>query len=362
MGYWQCSMAGLAMNKLFWKNKRILVTGSSGFKGSWLTLLLKHLGADVKGYSLLDTPPTNLIFTEIRKQNISDQKFADINNTQELNAFVEGFQPQIIFHLAAQPLVLESYKNPVLTWNTNVMGSLNLLEACRSLQEKCAVVMVTTDKVYKNNEWLYNYREIDELGGDDPYSASKAAAEIAIKSWYKSFCGSETHQTSLLRIGTARAGNVIGGGDWANYRILPDIAKAYQANRTIHLRNPHSRRPWQHVLEPLIGYLMLAEHLFENKSQLFESFNFGPENNSNKTVLEITQFIHSISKIKYTFDDSTQHLHEAKLLHLQSLKANQILNWYPIWDFEETILRTWNWYRNHIENLILSVMDLVIWI
>jgi len=246
------------INPAFWAGKRVLVTGHTGFKGSWLSLWLSQLGAEVSGVGLEpDTIPN--LFSQLQlEKRMQHNWIADIRDLQALINLVTICQPQIVFHLAAQPLVRRSYRDPIGTWATNVQGCLHLLEGLKLLEHECTVVMVTTDKVYENQEWDYGYREVDKLGGHDPYSASKAAAELAINSWRKSFCGSETHQTPYLAIATARAGNVIGGGDWAEDRIIPDAIRALEVGQIIPVRNPGSTLPWKNVLEPLGGYLLLA--------------------------------------------------------------------------------------------------------
>ena len=313
----------------FWLNKRVLITGHTGFKGSWLLVWLNMLGADVYGLSVSSLDGKSL-FTELTKEkDLSKDFFVDIRDIEQLKIIMHQINPEVVFHLAAQPLVRESYKNPLETWSTNLLGSLNILESLTIIKNNCAVIMVTTDKVYKNMEWDYGYRENDQLGGHDPYSASKAATEIAISSWRDSFCCFDNKGSNLL-IASARSGNVIGGGDWAQDRIFPDVIRSLQNNEKIFIRNPSSTRPWQHVLDPLAGYISLAEKLYESKNKLYEdshnifasAFNFGPNISSNKTVEFLVNEI-----IKYwpgtiikNHDDSNQ-FHEAKKLHLQIDKA-----------------------------------------
>ncbi len=334
------------LNYSFWEGKKVLVTGHSGFKGSWLLSWLVKLGANVKGISL--KPENNInLFNQIESSlnNKFINVFGNILDKNLIKHEVKDFQPDILIHLAAQPLVRESYINPVLTWETNVIGSLNLLESIKDLSHKCAAVMITTDKVYKNKEWIHGYRENDELGGYDPYSSSKAACELAISSWRNSFVGKLNHQTPFLKIATARAGNVIGGGDWAIDRILPDCIRSIKNKQVIKVRNPLAKRPWQHVLEPLLGYLFLAEDLYQEGDRFCEEFNFGPYINSNKTVQELVEEIIKIwpGEWETPLQDST--FHEANLLHLQIEKAQQMLDWLPKWDFEKTIKYTVDWYK-----------------
>jgi CDP-glucose 4,6-dehydratase len=258
---------------------------------------------------------------------------------------VEQCQPQVVLHLAAQPLVRRSYADPVGTWTTNLIGSLHLLEALKPLDHHCSVVMVTTDKVYENREWLYGYREPDPLGGHDPYSASKAGAEIAIASWRASFCGTAPHQTPHLQIASARAGNVIGGGDWAPDRIVPDAMRALVAGEAIKVRNASATRPWQHVLEPLSGYLRLAEALATSLAPPCEAFNFGPPLASNRSVQELVGSILEHWPGRWIDQSDPTAPHEASLLHLQIDKAYHRLGWSPRWDYATTIERTVGWYR-----------------
>ena len=332
----------------FWIKKRVLLTGHTGFKGSWLLLWLQQLGAQVWGYALPPEAEPNL-FDHLIKERPSGSDWqhrqGDLADLESLKDCVQQAQPEVVLHLAAQPLVRRSYAEPLGTWATNVQGSLNLLEALKPLQHPCAVVMITTDKVYENREWPYGYREPDRLGGHDPYSASKAAAEIAIASWRASFCGPASHQTPHLRIATARAGNVIGGGDWAVNRIVPDAMRALAAAEPIAVRNPTATRPWQHVLEPLGGYLRLAEALATDPDPPCEAFNFGPHLESNRPVSELVASILSHWPGGWIDQSDPDAPHEAGLLHLQIDKAHHRLGWQPRWDYATTIQRTVGWYR-----------------
>ena len=341
----------MLVNREFWVGKRVLLTGHTGFKGSWLTLWLTELGAVVTGISLEPNTTPNLFSQLDLAQRLEQHNIADINNSQALNEIVYKCQPQVVFHLAAQPLVRHSYQDPLGTWATNVMGSLNLLEALKPLQHQCAVVMVTTDKVYENQEWDYGYRENDRLGGHDPYSASKAAAEIAIASWRNSFCGHKSHQTPYLAIATARAGNVIGGGDWAEDRIVPDAMRALAAGQPVPVRNPDATRPWQHVLEPLGGYLRLAEALTAAQvnsvmpNHYCEAFNFGPMHEANRPVRQLIET--TLEHWPGTWEDlsNSSDVHEAGRLNLQIDKAHHQLGWDPCWPFATTVRRTVAWYQ-----------------
>jgi len=336
-------MAAPLVDHIFWKNRRVLLTGHTGFKGSWLALWLTELGARVTGIGLEPEATTNLFSKLDLVERLENHQIADIRDVLNIRTTVEACQPQVVFHLAAQPIVRRSYNDPLGTWSTNVQGSLHVLEALKPLKHPCVVVMVTTDKVYDNQEWEYGYRECDRLGGKDPYSASKAAAELAVASWRQSFCGTDAHQTPNLTIATARAGNVIGGGDWGEDRIIPDAMRALAAKKPISLRNPSASRPWQHVLEPLSGYLRLAEALATGQTTDI-AFNFGPMLEANRTVRELIT-----EALKYwpgAWEDISIEgtMHEARRLHLQIDKAHHLLGWKPKWSFSTTIARTVGWY------------------
>ena len=341
-------MESVVISHSFWSGKRVLLTGHTGFKGTWLLLWLQKLGAEVWGYSLAPDSEASLFDSFVQRFPAGrcwHHCEADLRNLDRLRSYVSEAQPDVVIHLAAQALVRRSYIDPLGTWATNVQGSLNLLESLRHLERPCAVVMVTTDKVYENNEWTFGYREIDPLGGSDPYSASKAAAELAISSWRKSFCGKQVWQTPYLFIASARAGNVIGGGDWAKDRIIPDAVKALSAGEVIGLRNPSSTRPWQHVLEPLSGYLQLAQALASTSSPPCEAFNFGPSLESNKSVHELITTLLNHWPGKWVDCSNTDSPHEATLLHLQTDKAYSQLGWRPCWDYLTTVERTIRWYK-----------------
>jgi CDP-glucose 4,6-dehydratase len=327
----------------FWEGRRVLLTGHTGFKGSWLALLLLELGAQVTGLALQpDTEPN--LFAQLGLDRRLDHRIGDIRDADLLLSLVNELRPQVVLHLAAQPLVRRSYVEPTATWATNVMGTIHLLEALRRLDEPCSAVLITTDKVYRNNEWVYGYRETDPLGGHDPYSSSKAAAELAIASWRASFCGTQSHQSPHLRIASARAGNVIGGGDWAEDRIVPDAMKALGQGVPIGVRNPAATRPWQHVLEPLGGYLLLAERLTAS-AELADAFNFGPQLESNRSVRELVAEALRHWPGRWEDQSDPQAPHEASLLHLVVDKAHHQLGWSPRWDFTTTVERTVGWYR-----------------
>ncbi|WP_191337976.1 CDP-glucose 4,6-dehydratase [Helicobacter pullorum] len=334
-----------------YKGKRIFLTGHTGFKGSWLNLWLKSLGAEVYGYAL--APNTNPSHFELLGGNKEFRGvFADIRDRENLKQSLRSFNPDIIFHLAAQPLVRESYKNPVATFESNVIGTLNILDCARELESLKAIVVITTDKVYENKEWIWGYRENDALGGYDPYSASKACAEIVTDSMRNSFFNiNEFGKSHQVLIATARAGNVIGGGDWSEDRLIPDIIKAVCANKSVKIRNPKSTRPWQHVLEPLRGYLMLGEKLLEGKKEFATAFNFGPNLQDNLRVEEILKITKNLwDKVDYVLECDSNAPHEAGLLMLDVAKAQKLLNWEPVMNSLESIKYTISWYREIYEN------------
>jgi CDP-glucose 4,6-dehydratase len=304
------------------------------------------LGAEVTGVALPPEMGGNL-FDSLDLAAGMNHRIGDIRNPAVLREAVAACRPEVVLHLAAQPLVRLSYAEPAATWETNVMGTICLLEALRPLQEPCTAVLITTDKVYRNNEWLYGYRENDPLGGHDPYSSSKAAAELSIESWRSSFCGDQPHQARHLRIASARAGNVIGGGDWAADRIVPDAMRALAEARPIGVRNPSATRPWQHVLEPLGGYLLLAERLAgaEDPSPLASAFNFGPQLEANRSVRELVEESLRHWPGAWLDQSDASSPHEASLLNLVIDKAHHQLGWAPRWPFATTIERTVRWYR-----------------
>lgn len=341
-------MENLVEVETFWKNKRVLITGHNGFKGCWLLIWLINIGAEVWGISL---PPNkkSVLFNDIQKEikpTFSNVEL-DINDEDKLNFYIDKIQPDVVFHLAAQALVIRSYEEPSLTWKTNVIGSLNLLESLKNIKKKCSVVIVTTDKVYKNKEWDYGYRENDELGGSDPYSASKSALEILVNSWIKSFCGIQKHQRKNLYISTARSGNVIGGGDWADNRIVPDFIKSIVLKKDLVIRNPNSTRPWQHVLDPLYGYLSLAKTNYINEKINGKSYNFGPLLESNKSVKQLVESFYLKWGLNPSFTYIDNEFHESKLLNLNIDKAYKELGWHPQWNYQETIEKTIYWYKKH---------------
>ena len=337
------------MSKLFntFNGSKVIVTGHSGFKGSWLSIWLESLGAEVFGisdnYSI--TNPSHFIISGIKDKIKNFNR--DIRDFEGINKIVKEIKPDFIFHLAAQPLVKDSYNIPLDTWHTNTIGTLNILESLRSIKHKCIAIFITSDKCYENFEWEFGYRENDKLGGIDPYSSSKAAAEIGISSYFRSYFVNQ----KIIKIGIARAGNVIGGGDWAKDRIVPDCIRSSANNEVVYLRNPNSTRPWQHVLEPISGYLSMAIKLNESSSLNGEAFNFGPPANQifsvNDLVEEMSKYWEKVNwKIK---SDTKNNFHEAGLLKLNIDKAIKYLQWHATWDFKTTIKMTTIWYKNFYE-------------
>ncbi|WP_154119357.1 CDP-glucose 4,6-dehydratase [Paenibacillus monticola] len=320
----------------FWNGKKVFVTGHTGFKGSWLCLWLSSMGAEITGYSLEpSTSPSLFELCEIGKL-LQNNVIADIRDYQQLSAAMQKSQPEIVIHMAAQPLVRESYKNPVETYEINVMGTINLLEAIRNCQSVTAVVNVTTDKCYENKEWNWGYRENEPLGGYDPYSSSKACSELVTSAYRSSFLNNQIEGRKIA-VASARAGNVIGGGDWAADRLVPDSIRSILNNQKIIIRNPSSIRPWQHVLEPLSGYLQLAEKLYLQGEEYASAWNFGPADVDAKPVEWIVQEIcRRWDGASYEVDNG-MHPHEAKYLKLDCSKAKVELNWFPRWDLGQAI-------------------------
>ena len=330
----------------FWEGKRIFVTGHTGFKGSWLTQWLLILGATVKGYSL--EPPTEPnLFTILGLAKEIDQTISDIRDDAKLATEIRSFKPDIVFHLAAQPLVRLSYKEPKLTYETNVMGTLNLYEAVRSCESVYAVVSITTDKCYENKEWIWGYRENDPMGGYDPYSSSKGCVEILSGAYRRSFFNPEEYGGKHhMALATARAGNVIGGGDWAEDRLIPDIMRSLINKKGIIIRNPNSIRPWQHVLEPLSGYLILAQQLLLDGKSFCEGWNFGPNDEDVKSVEWIVKKMCEKwgDDASYRIDNNPNY-HEATYLKLDISKARQKLGWKPKWALDEALNNVIEWFK-----------------
>jgi len=335
------------MNKTLWKNKKILITGDTGFKGAWLTLFLAQAGAKIQGFSSSTFNNNIKLYESLKLNKTSNTIDGDIRDQKAVKKVFNDFQPEFVFHLAAQPLVRDSYINPVTTYDVNVMGTINILESIRSSKSVKAAVMVTTDKCYENKEWEWGYRENDPLGGHDPYSSSKACAELIIQSYQKSFFNDLVGPG----ISSVRAGNVIGGGDFSKDRLIPDLYDAVTKNQHLLLRNPFSTRPWQHVLEPISGYIKVAENLYHSGSSGHDSWNFVPHISDIRTVNDVSNlFCESwgISNIiEHTMDEDQPH--EAHSLSLDISKAFLKLNWYPKWSLETSIEETATWYKAYFE-------------
>lgn len=343
----------------FWRDRPVFLTGHTGFKGSWLSLWLHRLGARIHGYALdPDSAPSLFEVAGIPGILTTDTR-ADLIDIDSIGRALSAAQPEIVFHLAAQPLVRESYRDPVRTFNTNVMGTIHLLESVRKVESVRAVIVITTDKVYENREWLYPYREVDSLGGHDPYSASKAATELVVSSYRSSFFSrSNGHRA---RVATARAGNVIGGGDWAVDRLVPDCLRAFAADQPVLLRYPNAVRPWQHVLEPLAGYLMLAERLVGDEGDgLAQAWNFGPDPSGDATVGEVAETIARLWDTGAVVERAPQadRLHEAGLLRLDSSRARSMLGWEPRWSLLQALTRTVDWERARAEGADMAATSL----
>lgn len=335
------------MKNNFWKNKTILVTGHTGFKGSWLCIYLLELGANIIGYSLDHKYENDNYNLTNLKNKIVDIR-GDIRDFDKLNNVFNKYNPDIVFHLAAQPLVIESYKNPRETYETNVIGTLNVLECIKNISKKVTGIIITTDKCYENKEQIWGYRENDSLGGYDLYSSSKACCEILVDSFRNSFFNIKDYQNHNKDISTVRAGNVIGGGDWSEYRLIPDFIKAFEYNNQVIIRSPKSVRPWQHVIEPLDGYILLAQKMYENPTEFSGSYNFGPDLKEIITVedlaIKISALLEKSNLFKVEENDS---FHETTLLFLDTSKAKLKLGWKPILDINETLKFTISWYKNY---------------
>ncbi len=331
----------------FYQGKRIFLTGHTGFKGAWLLDTLHLLKATVKGYAHAPNTTPNL-YELIEGDKMCESVIADILEREKLKQEILDFQPDIIFHLAAQPLVRLSYDIPQETFATNALGTANVLDAVRFLEKPCAVVIITTDKVYENKEWIFAYRENDALGGYDPYSASKACAEIVTQAYTSSFFNPQTHEKHQKGVATARAGNVIGGGDWSRDRIIPDIIRALTAGKAITLRNPNATRPWQHVIEPVMGYLLLGMRLFEQATKFWGAWNFGPSLYDNLSVEMVVQIaINTWGSGEYEILQLENAPHEAHLLKLDTNKTTSLLDWRGEMDFIQAIEETIAWYKHY---------------
>lgn len=344
------------------EGRKVLLTGHTGFKGSWLAYWLQQLGAEVCGYAL-DAPSDpahwNLLELDMRSE------IADIRDEARLEQVFADFQPEIVLHLAAQPLVRDSYIFPVETYATNVMGTLNVFEACRKTESVRAIVNVTTDKCYENKEWVWGYRENDPMGGFDPYSSSKGCSELLTASYRNSYFNNDTYGTKHhTLLSSCRAGNVIGGGDWAVDRLVPDIMRAVSEDRPVEIRNPGATRPWQHVLEPLSGYLLVGSRLLQGDAQCATGWNFGPTDEGSLSVGDVVGHVkRHWDRIDYQLAQQVEQPHEAHLLKLDCSKAHAILGWNPVWDSGNTFERTVNWYREFYENnRLVTAEDLSVYL
>ncbi len=349
----------MEMTNLFsgvYTGKTVLLTGHTGFKGSWLVYWLTQMGAKVIGYSLkAPTTPNHLDLLDFEITSI----MGDIRDQEKLNSVFKEYQPEIVFHLAAQPLVRLSYDEPVETYDTNVMGTLKVFEACRNTNSVRAIVNITSDKAYENKEWIWGYRENDPMGGYDPYSASKGCAELVVSSYRNSFFNLNDYGTKHnVLLASCRAGNVIGGGDWAMDRLMTDIMLSVSQGLKVQIRSPHATRPWQHVLEPLSGYLAVGQKLLEGKKDFAEGWNFGPEQEGSISVQKVVEAVKKHwDKIDYVVEQPKEQLHEANLLKLDCSKANIKLQWISVWDSQMTFEKTVVWYKKYYEEARISTHE-----
>jgi len=334
----------------FWKDKRVFLTGHTGFKGGWLSMWLCNMGAKVTGYAL--SPKVNPNFFEVVGvvKDLEKSYLADIRDLETLQSAMTVAQPDIVIHMAAQPLVRYSYTNPVETYSTNVMGTVHLLESIRKTTSVRAVLIVTSDKCYENKEWLWGYRENEPMGGHDPYSNSKGCAELVTSAYRESFFPSNKYNQHQVAIASARAGNVIGGGDWSIDRLIPDAIRAFELEETLMIRSPLATRPWQHVLEPLSGYLILAQALFQKGSEFASAWNFGPLDEDTRTVKDVIELLIKNWSGNATWrQDLHDQPHEAYLLKLDCSKVHRLLKWYPKWGLEKAIINITQW-QNAFQN------------
>ena len=339
----------IELNKNFWQNKNVLITGHTGFKGSWLTLWLNMMGAKILGCSLEPATNPNL-FSELNLAKSIDHRICDIRDYEKLLAIFQSFKPEIVFHLAAQPLVRYSYQNPLETYQTNVLGTVNVLEAIRQTKSTKATIVITSDKCYENIEQIYGYREHDKMGGHDPYSNSKGCQELVVSAYTKSYF---LPNNNLGNIASVRAGNVIGGGDWSSDRLIPDLITKLVKKQNPIIRSPRAIRPWQHVIEPLHGYLLVAKYLYDlPKQQDLLSWNFGPDFASQKDVLFVANKVNELwgGENKIIVEENNNNPHEANLLYLDCTKAKKELNWQPKFNLDETLYHTVQWYKEFYQS------------
>ncbi|MCA0931057.1 CDP-glucose 4,6-dehydratase [Lutimonas saemankumensis] len=346
---------GLKELKKYYQGKKVLVTGHTGFKGSWLVIWLLDLGADVIGFSLEELSEKDNYRLSGISHRIKDLR-GDIRDLSKIKEVFEAEKPEIVFHLAAQSLVIEGYNNPIYTYETNVMGTVNMLEAIRLCESIQTAIFVTTDKVYENNEWIWPYRENEPMGGYDPYSSSKGASELVIASYRHSFFNPSDYEDHGKSIASVRAGNVIGGGDWNKNRIVPDCINAIENDEMIKVRNPNAVRPWQHVLEPLGGYLILGMEMMKDPEKYSEAWNFGPEvANMIKVSTLVDEIVNQYGKGNWKDESIRNAPHEANFLSLDINKVKYRLNWNPLLSFEETISYTVDWYKNYKTTNVFSL-------
>lgn len=346
-------MENMEINSNFWNGRSVFLTGHTGFKGGWTALWLSQMGAKVHGYSLDPISTPNFFEVTKLKERLTSSTIADIQNYSTLKSAMSFANPSVIIHMAAQPLVRKSYEEPVKTFKTNIIGTVNLLEAARKIDTVEAIVNITTDKCYENKEQLKPYLENDKLGGYDPYSSSKACAELVSSAYRNSFL-----KKIGIKIATARAGNVIGGGDWASDRLIPDFLRAIDDDKKLFIRSPNAVRPWQHVFEPISGYLMLAEKLVTNSNNFAEAWNFGPQENDSKSVSWVVDYLsQKIPNIKWDVDKTTQP-HETMLLLLDNSKAKSKLNWKPQWSIKTAIDKTIEWHHAWKENQSMTELSI----
>ncbi len=347
------SLESMGMNAEFWRTRKVFVTGHTGFKGSWLSLWLKHLGAEVHGYATQPPTTPNLFTVANAVGNLTQHTVADVLDAAALSSALRAAAPEIVFHLAAQPLVRYSYQEPVTTYAVNVMGTVHLLEAVRACDSVRAVVVITTDKCYENREWVWGYRESEPLGGRDPYSSSKACTELVTAAYRSSFLASRG-----VAVSTARAGNVIGGGDWALDRLLPDFFRAVDDGKTLEVRHPEATRPWQHVLEPLSGYLLLAESMIADAAKYADAWNFGPRDTDARTVKWILDYVSErVPKSRWEHVGA-QLVHEARSLRLDSSKATLDLGWSPRWTLQTALDQTVTWHSKWVQGADMGAVCL----
>lgn len=340
-----CSLESMAMKDGFWRGRRVFITGHTGFKGSWISLWLQKLGAHVTGFALpASTSPS--LFELAHVSQDMNSILGDIRDLETVRTAILQAQPEIVIHMAAQPLVRRSYQDPVETYATNVLGTVHVLDAIRHCPSVKAAVNVTTDKCYENHEWPWPYRENDTLGGHDPYSASKACSELVTASYRRAFLEHPKPGHQKVALASARAGNVIGGGDWASDRLIPDLVRARDSHQALHIRHPDAVRPWQHVLEPLRGYLMLAEHLLDPKADCAQAFNFGPSTRDARTVAWVTEHLSQRWHVPVHYGEKHTGPHEAGLLQLDASKARYMLGWQPLLTVEEALNLTQDWFEN----------------